>query len=277
MADATSRRAPSRRSRVGGRDAVPPQLLIPAVCALGLLVLPLVGLLIRAPWSRTWEILASPGLQQALGLSISTALVASLCCVVLGVPLGWLLAQPWLPGARLLRALATVPLVLPPVVGGVALFALLGRRGALGEPVFEFTGLALPFTTPAVVVAQVFVALPFQVLAAEGAFRASDERYAQVAATLGASPWTAFRRVTLPMVAPSVLAGAVLSWGRALGEFGATVTFAGNLPGRTQTLPLQVYLLLQTDPDAAIMAAVTMLFISVALLVALRGRWTVTP
>ena len=262
--------------RAARRETAPWQLVVPAVCALGLLVLPLAGLLVRAPWSRTWEILASPGLQQALVLSISTALVASLCCVLLGVPLGWLLAQRWLPGARLFRALATVPLVLPPVVGGVALFALLGRRGVLGEPVFELTGFALPFTTPAVVVAQVFVALPFQVLAAEGAFRATDERYAQVAATLGATPWTAFRRVTLPMVAPSVLAGAVLSWGRALGEFGATVTFAGNLPGRTQTLPLQVYLLLQTDPDAAIMAAVTMLFISVVLLVALRGRWTGT-
>jgi molybdate transport system permease protein len=166
-----------------------------------------------------------------------------------------------------------VPLVLPPVVGGVALFTVLGRSGLLGRPLYELTGFSFPFTPYAVVLAQVFVALPYLVLSVEGALRATDRRFEDAAATLGARPVTVFRRVTLPLVGPGIAAGAVLAWARALGEFGATVTFAGNFPGTTQTMPLAVYLALQTDPDAALLLSVLLLAVSVGVLVLLRGRW----
>jgi molybdate transport system permease protein len=163
--------------------------------------------------------------------------------------------------------------VLPPVVGGVALFLVLGRQGLLGRPLFEATGWSLPFTTPAVIVAETFVAMPFLVVSVEGALRAADARFEDVAATLGATRWTTFRRVTLPLVAPGIGAGAVLCWARALGEFGATITFAGNFPGTTQTMPLAVYLALQSDPDAAIALSLVLLAVSVATLLFLRDRW----
>ena len=193
--------------------------------------------------------------------------------VVLGVPLAWLLARPGRRGTSVLRALVTVPLVLPPVVGGVALFTVLGRSGLLGRPLFSLTGFAFPFTPYAVVLAQVFVALPYLVLAVEGALRASDRRFEDAAATLGARPVTVFRRVTLPLVGPGIAAGAILAWARALGEFGATVTFAGNFPGTTQTMPLAVYLALETDPGAALLLSVLLLAVSVGVLVLLRDRW----
>jgi len=170
-----------------------------------------------------------------------------------------------------------VPLVLPPVVGGVALLLVLGRNGVLGRYLYEWTGYSLPFTTAAVVVAQVFVAMPFLVISVEGALRGVDRRYEEAAATLGATRWTVFRRVTLPMVAPGVLAGAVLCWSRALGEFGATIMFAGNFPGRTQTMPLAVYLEMQRSPEAAIVLSLVLLAVSVLVLVLLRDRWTGTP
>ena len=177
------------------------------------------------------------------------------------------------PGARLLRAAVTVPLVLPPVVGGVALFAALGRRGLVGRPLDEAFGITLPFTTAAVVVAETFVAMPFLVIAVEGALRGADRRYDEAAATLGASRWYTFRRVTLPLVAPGVAAGAVLCWARALGEFGATITFAGNFPGTTRTMPIEVYLTLQQDPAAAVALSLVLLVVSVAVLAGLRERW----
>jgi molybdate transport system permease protein len=194
-------------------------------------------------------------------------------CLIVGVPLAWVLARVSFPGRRLVRALVTVPLVLPPVVGGVALLLALGRNGLVGQWLDRWLGLTLPFTTPGVVLAEAFVALPFLVISVEGALRAADLRYEDAAATLGASRWTTFRRVTLPLIAPGIGAGAVLCWARALGEFGATITFAGNYPGRTQTMPLAVYLALETDPQAAIVLSLVLLAVSVLVLAGLRGRW----
>jgi molybdate transport system permease protein len=258
-----------RRRRAG----VPAPLLVPAALAVAFLVLPLIGLLVRTPWARLWPQLTAPGVGEALRLSLICATFATAISAVLGVPLAWVLARSEIRGRALLRALVTVPLVLPPVVGGVALFLVLGRQGLLGRPLFEATGWSLPFTTPAVVVAETFVAMPFLVVSVEGALRAADARFEDVAATLGASRWTTFRRVTLPLVAPGIGAGAVLCWARALGEFGATITFAGNFPGTTQTMPLAVYLALQDDPDAAITLSLVLLAVSVATLLLLRGRW----
>ncbi|OLB77507.1 MAG: molybdenum ABC transporter permease subunit [Actinobacteria bacterium 13_2_20CM_2_71_6] len=251
------------------RRSVPPALLVPALLGLGFLVLPLGGLLARTPWAALPERLARPGLLDALRLSLETATAATVLSVVLGVPLAVLLARVEFPGRRLVRALVTLPLVLPPVVGGVALLLVFGRRGLIGS----WAGFSLAFTTTGVVVAEAFVAMPFLVVAVEGALRAADPRYEEAAATLGARRWTVFRRVTLPLIAPGLAAGAVLCWARALGEFGATITFAGNFPGRTQTMPLAVYLALESDPDAAIVLSLLLLAVSVAILVALRDRW----
>jgi len=248
-------------------------LALPAAAGLAFLVLPLAGLLVRAPWSTLPARLAEPRVLEALRLSLWTATLATAVCLVLGVPLAWMLARAEFPGRRLVRALITVPLVLPPVVGGVALLLVLGRNGLVGRYLDAWFGLTFPFTTTGVVLAQIFVALPFLVISVEGALRASDPRYEEAAATLGASRWTAFRRVTLPLVAPGVLAGAVLCWSRALGEFGATITFAGNFPGRTQTMPLAVYLALETDPEAALVLSLVLLAVSLTVLAALRDRW----
>lgn len=255
------------------RQRVPPALLLPAGLGLIFLVLPLLGLLIRAPWTTLPGRLAEPAVRAALRLSLETATLATLLCVVLGVPLAWLLARVEFPGRRLVRALVTVPLVLPPVVGGVALLLVFGRRGLIGSWLDSTFGVTLPFTTAGVVLAEAFVAMPFLVIAVEGALRGADRRYEEAAATLGAGRWTTFTRVTLPLVAPGVAAGAVLCWARALGEFGATITFAGNYPGRTQTMPLAVYLALETDLRAAIVLSLLLLTVSVAILAALRDRW----
>lgn len=252
---------------------MPLALAIPAIAGLAFLVLPLAGLLIRAPWSTLPERLAEPGILAALRLSLLTATLATVVCLLLGVPLAWLLARAEFPGRRLVRALVTVPLVLPPVVGGVALLLVFGRRGLVGEWLDGTFGVSLPFTTTGVVVAEAFVAMPFLVISVEGALRGADARFEEAAATLGATRWTAFRRVTLPLIAPGVAAGAVLCWARALGEFGATITFAGNFPGRTQTMPLAVYLALEQDVDAAIVLSLLLLVVSVAVLAALRDRW----
>ncbi|WP_344895296.1 ABC transporter permease [Actinomadura meridiana] len=248
-------------------------LLLPALAGLVFLVLPLAGLLVRAPWSTLGTRLAQGEVLDALRLSLLTATLATGLCVLFGVPLAWTLARVPFPGVGVVRALVTVPLVLPPVVGGVALLLVLGRRGLVGEWLDSAFGITLPFTTAGVVLAEAFVAMPFLVISVEGALRAADLRYEEAAATLGAGRWTIFRRVTLPLVAPGVAAGAVLCWARALGEFGATITFAGNFPGRTQTMPLAVYLALETDPQAAIVLSVVLLAVSVVVLAALRGRW----
>jgi molybdate transport system permease protein len=248
-------------------------LVVPALAGLAFLVLPVAGLLIRAPWSTIGTRLGRPQILDALGLSLECATLATAFCLFVGVPLAWVLARVAFPGRRLVRALVTVPLVLPPVVGGVALLLALGRNGFAGQWLYRWTGLTLPFTTTGVVVAESFVALPFLVISVEGALRAADLRYEDAAATLGASRWTTFRRVTLPLVAPGIGSGAVLCWARALGEFGATITFAGNYPGRTQTMPLAVYLALENDPQAAIVLSLVLLVVSVLVLAGLRGRW----
>jgi molybdate transport system permease protein len=248
-------------------------LLVPAVIGVVFLVLPVVGLLVRAPWSDLLPSLATPGIGQALRLSLLSATLATVVSTVLGVPIAWVLARSRIRGRTVLRALVTVPLVLPPVVGGVALFLVLGRHGILGRLLFERFDLTIPFTTTAVVIAETFVAMPFLVISVEGALRAADARFEDAAATLGADRWTTFRRVTLPMVAPGIAAGAVLCWARALGEFGATITFAGNFPGTTQTMPLAVYLALQHDPEAAIVLSLVLLAVSLGTLVLLRDRW----
>jgi molybdate transport system permease protein len=248
-------------------------LVLPAIIGFAFLVLPVVGLLFRAPWSTIGTRLGQPEILEALRLSIVCATLATLFCLLVGVPLAWVLARVAFPGRRLVRALVTVPLVLPPVVGGVALLLALGRNGLLGQWMYRWSGVTLPFTTAGVVVAEAFVALPFLVISVEGALRAADLRYEDAAATLGASRWTTFRRVTLPLIAPGIGAGAVLCWARALGEFGATITFAGNFPGRTQTMPLAVYLALETDPQAAIVLSLVLLAVSIVVLAGLRGRW----
>lgn len=254
-----------------------PVPLWPAIAiALSLLVLPLVALLVRAPWAHLGELLARPVIVESLVLSVATAALSTLLSLILGAPLAVLLARSDIaPTAvrRTLRALVTVPLVLPPVVGGVALLLLLGRRGLIGGPLEAVTGVTIPFTTAAVVLAQTFVAMPFLVLAAEGALRGIDGRMELAAATLGATGMRALIRVTLPLAAPGLIAGCVLSFTRALGEFGATITFAGSFPGTTQTLPIATYLELQRDPDAALALAIVLVAVSIAVLVALRDRW----
>ncbi|WP_157250470.1 ABC transporter permease [Nonomuraea typhae] len=263
---------PARR-----KARLPWMLVVPALVGLAFLVLPLAGLLVRAPWSTLLVRLAEPQVLEALRLSLVTATVATAVCLLLGVPLAWLLARVSFPGRRVVRALVTVPLVLPPVVGGVALLLVLGRRGLAGQWLEATFGITLPFTTAGVIVAEAFVAMPFLVISVEGALRGADQRFEEAAATLGASRWTVFRRVTLPMVLPGVVAGAVLCWARALGEFGATITFAGNFPGTTRTMPLAVYLALETEPEAAIVLSLVLLAVSVIILASLRDRWVSTP
>ncbi len=252
---------------------VPVLLGVPAALALAFLLLPLTALLMRAPWSGLPRLLSDPGVRQALRLSLLSATAATGLSMLFGIPLAWVLARVRVPGRRVVRALVTLPLVLPPVVGGVGLLYAFGRRGVLG-PALLSVGISLPFTSAAVVLAETFVAMPFLVVTVEGALAGSDQRYEQAAATLGANPWTIFRRVTLPMVAPSVAAGAVLCFARALGEFGATITFAGNLPGTTQTMPLAVYIALESDPPAAVALALVLLAVSIGILLLLRERWT---
>lgn len=266
-----------RQGRPRSRSPLPPlPLLLPGLLALAFLLVPLGGLLVRAPWGTLPQQLTSTGVWQALRLSLFSATVATAVTLVLGVPLAWLLARTDFPGRRIVRALVTLPLVLPPVVGGVALLLALGRNGIVGRWLDTWFGITLPFTTAGVVVAEAFVAMPFLVISVEGTLRAADSRYEEAAATLGASRFTAFRRVTLPLIAPGIAAGAVLAWARALGEFGATITFAGNFPGRTQTMPLAVYLALQDDPDAAIALSLVLLAVSLAVLAGLRDRWMTT-
>ena len=269
----STKRVSVSRSR---NRSLPAILWVPAALAMAVLGLPLVALIVRAPWAQLPELLAREETVAALLLSLGTSAVATIVSVILGVPLAVVLARsaswPAVP-RRLMRALVTVPLVLPPVVGGVALLLLLGRRGLIGEWLDAWWGISIPFTTSAVVIAQVFVAMPFLVLAVEGALRSSDRRFEVVASTLGASRFTVFRRITLPLVAPAVAAGALLSFTRSLGEFGATITFAGSFPGVTQTLPIATYLELQRDPNAAIALSLLLMAVAVVVLVSLRDRW----
>lgn len=264
-------------SRHPPRHDPPPGVRPLATVAVAFLALPLLALAVRTPWSSIGTLLTEPTVRDALALSLTTSLLALALATVLGLPLAWVLARTSFPGRRLVRAVAVLPMVLPPVVGGVALLLALGRRGLVGAPLAAATGVTLPFTTAGVVVAEAFVAMPFLVVTVESALRTMDLRYEDAAATLGASRWTILRRVTLPLVAPSVAAGMALAWARALGEFGATITFAGNLPGETQTMPLAVYLALESNPQAAYLLSFLLLAMSVAVLVGLRDRYLGQP
>ena len=241
--------------------------------AAALFALPLAGLVWRAPWSAAWSVLGSHEALMALRLSLVTSVAATAVAVVFGVPLAWVQATIPYRGRRLVRALTTLPMVLPPVVGGTALLLALGRRGIAG-PALARVGVHLPFSTAGAIAAEAFVAMPFLVLTVEAALASADRSFEDAARTLGANRLTVFRRVTLPLIKPSLIAGSVLCWARALGEFGATITFAGNLSGRTQTLPLFVYVKLESgDTDAAIVLSLVLLGVSLAVLVLLRDRW----
>ncbi|MEU0689429.1 ABC transporter permease [Streptomyces uncialis] len=255
----------------------PLALALPAALAVAFLMLPLLGILARTPWGDLAEHLTAPGAVTALRLSLVVSGWALALALLLGVPLAWLLARVPFRGKAFVRTLVLLPMVLPPTVGGVALLLGFGRRGLLGPWLEDWFGITLPFHTAGTVVAAAFVSMPFLIISLEGTLAALSTRYEEAAASLGASPFRVFRTVTLPMVAPGLAAGAALTWARALGEFGATITFAGNLPGTTQTLPLHVYLLLQDDPEAATSVSLLLLAIAMAVLIALRGRWTTTP
>ena len=260
--------------RPPGRRA-PLLLAVPALLAVAFLTMPLAGVLARTTWSELGTHLTAPGTTEAVRLSLVVSFCALGLSLLLGVPLAWLLARVRFPGKAVVRSLVLLPMVLPPTVGGVALLLAFGRRGLLGPWLYETFGVTLPFSTAGAVVAATFVAMPFLVISLEGALGGLRPRYEETAASLGASPLRVFFTVTLPMVAPGLAAGAALTWARALGEFGATITFAGNIVGRTRTLPLAVYLELESDPDAAIALSLVLLAVSFAVLVALRERWLV--
>ncbi|WP_314814283.1 ABC transporter permease [Arachnia propionica] len=248
----------------------PRWVVLPAALGMLLVALPLAGLLSKVPWPGLWELLTSQSSLAALQLSILTASVSTVFCIVLGTPMALILARH---GLRWLRPLVLLPLVLPPVVGGLALLFTFGRMGLIGQ-YLEAAGIKIAFSTIAVILAQTFVSLPFLVMGLEGALRTAGDRYERVAATLGASPTRTLFTVTLPLVFPGLLSGAVLSFARALGEFGATLTFAGSLQGRTRTLPLEIYLQREADPDAAIaLSLLLVIFAGIVMVIAYgKGR-----
>jgi molybdate transport system permease protein len=250
----------------------PVLVVVLAVAGAVFVALPLAGLLIQAPWREAGSVLTSPAAADALRVSIVVSVAATAIAFVLGAPLAWILARSDFPGRSVVRAIVVLPLVLPPVVAGVGLLAALGRRGFAGRALDAF-GVSLPFTTAAAVLAAAFVSFPLLVLAVEAGIRSLDPRLERAALAMGASPWYVLRRVTFPLLLPQLAAGLVLTWARALGEFGATITFAGNLRGVTQTLPLAVFEVGQTDPGAAIVVSLLLVAMSLAVLVALRGRF----
>lgn len=256
---------------------VPLALKVLAVLGLLLFLLPLAGLIVRAPWDQIGQAVTAQETLTALGLSLFCSLTATLAALVLGVPLALVLARTTGTMRGVLRAVTTLPMVLPPVVGGVALLLAFGRRGLVGSLLYQAFGVQIPFTTSAAIMAETFVAMPFLVIAVEAGLRSVDSRYEEAARTLGAKSWKVLVRVTLPLIRPAIISGAVLCWARALGEFGATITFAGNFPGRTQTVPLAVYLALETHPDGAIALSLILLAVSVAILIGLRDRWLGAP
>jgi molybdate transport system permease protein len=262
-----------RRARRTAGLGTPTVLVPPAVLALLFLVLPTVALVVRTPWTQLGRIYAQGGVWTALRLSIWSSLLATAIAVVIGVPLAWVLARLRLPGIAIARAFVTIPLVLPPVIGGVALFQAFGRLGMIGDAIRAVLGEDLPFTFAAVVVAQVFVAMPFLVITVEGAFRLADRRIEEAAATLGASRLRIFTHVTLPLVLPALVAGTVLCWARALGEFGATLLFGGNTPGVTRTLPTDVLTVFANDPADAPALSLPLIAAAVLILGTLRERW----
>ena len=261
------------RSETRIQSTAPRLFVILAAAGAAFFILPLLGLLVRLPWGAAWGELKSPQVLDALRLSLLASLSATVIALIFGVPLAWCFARLTFPGRSVLRAITVLPMVLPPVVGGVALLLAFGRRGILGGWLATTFGIHLPFTTAGAIIAETFVAMPFLVITVEAGLRSMNTRFEDAARTLGASRWTVLWRVTLPLVRPSLVAGAVLCWARALGEFGATISFAGNFPGRTQTMPLAVYLALETNPDAAIVLSLLLLAVSLAVLIGLRDRW----
>jgi molybdate transport system permease protein len=273
VTDGGRARPTRRRRRTTGSDRPPWPFVVLASLAVLFFALPFLGLLWRVPWGDVWGLLTEESSRQALRLSLVCSLAATALSIVLGVPLAWVLARVGFPGRRFVRALCVLSMVLPPVVGGVALFSAFGRRGLVGGPLYDWFGIRFTFTTLGVVMAETFVAMPFLVLSVEAGLRGLDRRPEEAARTLGAGRWYAFRRVTLPAIRPALVAGAVLAWARALGEFGATITFAGNLPGETQTMPLAVYLALESDTGQALVLSLVLIVVSFGVLVGLRDRW----
>jgi molybdate transport system permease protein len=249
---------------------LPGWVFVPALLGAAFVLLPLVAVVSRVDWAHFGQLVTSESSRAALALSLRTSATSTLLCVLLGVPMAVVLARTRFPGQGLLRSLVLLPLVLPPVVGGIALLYTFGRRGLLGHSL-DVLGIQVAFSTTAVVMAQTFVALPFLVVSLEGALRTSGHRYEAVAATLGARPTTVLRRVTLPLVLPGLAAGAVLSFARSLGEFGATITFAGSLQGVTRTLPLEIYLQREVDPDAAVALSLVLVVVAVIVIGLARG------
>jgi molybdate transport system permease protein len=255
------------------RERPPLLVTVLAVVAVAFFVLPIAGLAYRAPWATALDELTRPEALTALRLSIVVSLAATVLAILFGVPLAWIYARVPFPGRDMVRALTTLPMILPPIVGGVALLFAFGRTGLVGQFLDAGLGLRIAFTTTGAILAAAFVATPFLVLTVEAGLRSMDRRYEEAARTLGATRWVVFRRVTLPLIAPALFAGAVLSWARGLGEFGATITFAGNLPGTTQTLPLAVLIALETRPEVAVMLSLLLLAVSLVILIALRDRY----
>lgn len=249
--------------------ALPRWIWLPAALGTLFMVLPLVAMASRVEWTNFFSLVTSDSAQAALALSLRTSAASTVICLLLGVPMAMVLARASFAGQSLVRSLVMVPLVLPPVVGGIALLQTFGRRGLLGESL-EVAGIQVAFSTAAVVIAQTFVALPFLVLSLEGSLRSAGTRYDQVAASLGARPTTVFRRITLPLLWPGLVAGTVLSFARALGEFGATITFAGSLEGVTRTLPLEIYLQREVDPDAAVALSLLLVVVAFAIIALTR-------
>ena len=267
----------SERRLSRARSRAPIALVVLAVLGVTFFLIPLIGLLARTPWSDLGELLTGDVVVDSLALSAVASTAAVVISAVIGVPLAWVLARVEFGGRSIVRGLVLLPLVLPPVVGGTALLFSLGRRGVLGGPLHEATGLVLPFSIWGVIIAVTFVSMPFLVITVEAALHNLDIRYEGAAASLGASRLTVLRRVTLPMIWPSLLAGLVLTWARAIGEFGATITFAGNLQGDTQTLPLAVFVALESDRDTAVALSLILVAISLTVLILLRDRWLRPP
>ena len=245
---------------------------MPAVAGSLFIVLPLAAMLTRVDWADFPQLISSPGARTALLLSLKTSSIATGLCLLLGVPMAIVLARITFRGQDVIRSLVLLPLVLPPVVAGIALLYTFGRRGLLGQT-FEAFGIQIAFSTTAVIMAQTFVAMPFLVVSLEGALRSMGQRYEAVAATLGARPTTVLRRVTLPMVLPAVASGAVLSFARALGEFGATITFVSNIPGETQTLPLAIYGLTQSPGGDAAIPRLCAISVAVSIAALTGSEW----
>ena len=252
---------------------VPPPIAIFSSFAMLLILLPFIGLAQRTPWDSFLSILLESSVRSAISLSLLIATISACICLVLGLPLGWILARSQAPWIRPLRAIVLLPMVLPPVAGGTALLYALGRRGLIGQKLDEWFGVTLPFTTAGAIIAATFVSLPFFVLAIESSINDLKSQFEESAMSLGASPTRTFFSITIPMIKTGLTTGLTLSWARALGEFGATITFAGDNPGRTRTLPLELFVALESNPDRAVVLGMIMVTISLGVLITLRGRW----